>query len=51
MLAKPMTERIIHEWPRNIIERVAEKATIMATIEKKMMERSIIIFLAKNSKK
>ena len=46
-----MTGLKIHDCSCSIRKRAAEKAVIMAAIEKKRVERSIIIFLGKDSRK
>jgi hypothetical protein len=43
-LAKQMAGMKIHEYSRNIIKRAAENAIIMVAMEKKRVERPIIIF-------
>jgi hypothetical protein len=49
--AKQKTGMKIHDVPRSISKRAAEKAIIMAAIEKKRVERPMIIFLGKDSRK
>ncbi|KAK4593433.1 hypothetical protein RGQ29_017514 [Quercus rubra] len=51
ILAKQMTGLKIHDCSCSIRKRAAEKAIIMAAIEKKRVERPIIIFLGKDSRK
>lgn len=51
ILAKQMMGITIHDWSRSMIKRAAEKAIIIVAIEKKRVERPIIIFLGKDSRK
>ncbi|KAK4593440.1 hypothetical protein RGQ29_017519 [Quercus rubra] len=51
ILAKQIIGLKIHDFSCSIRKRAAEKAIIMATIEKKRVERPIIIFLGKGSRK
>jgi len=51
ILAKQMTGLKIHDCSCSIRKRAAEKAVIMAAIEKKRVERPIIIFLGNDSRK
>lgn len=50
-LAKQITGMTIHECSRNITKRAAEKAIIIVAIEKKSVERPIIIFVGKDLRK
>ena len=50
-LAKQMTGMTIHDCSHSIRKRAAEKAVIMAAIEKKRVERPIIIFVGKDLRK
>ena len=51
ILTKQMTGMTNHDLPCNIIRRVAQKAIIMDTIEKKRVESHIIIFVGKDLRK
>ena len=50
-VAKQMMGMKIHVCPCSIIKRAAEKAIIIVAIEKKRVERPMIIFLGKDSRK
>ncbi|KAG2673959.1 hypothetical protein I3760_13G113400 [Carya illinoinensis] len=49
--AKQMIGSTIHDCSRSMIKRAAEKAIIMVAIEKKRVERPIIIFVGKDLRK
>ena len=49
--ARQMTGMTVHDFPCRMMKRQAQKVIIMVAIEKIRVERPIIIFLGKDSRK